>query len=47
MTTTGINAVFLTTDLHANLFGEVRLKTLEPGGPVGTGMYETEVSCLF
>jgi len=34
------NVVFLTTDAHANLIGEVRLKTLEPGGPVGTGIWE-------
>jgi alkaline phosphatase D len=34
------NVVFLTTDTHANLVGEVRLQTLEPGGPVGTGMLE-------
>jgi alkaline phosphatase D len=34
------NVVFLTTDAHANLIGEVRTQTLEPGGPVGTGMWE-------
>jgi alkaline phosphatase D len=34
------NVVFLTTDAHANLIGEVRLKTLEPGGPRGTGIWE-------
>ncbi len=34
------NVVFLTTDTHANLIGEVRLQTLEPGGPVGTGIWE-------
>ena len=34
------NVVFLTTDTHANLAGEVRLKTLEPGGPLGTGVLE-------
>ncbi len=34
------NVVFLTTDTHANLIGEVRLRTLEPGGPVGTGIWE-------
>jgi phosphodiesterase/alkaline phosphatase D-like protein len=34
------NVVFLTTDTHANLIGEVRLKTLEQGGPVGTGIWE-------
>jgi len=34
------NVLFLTTDTHANLVNEVRLATLEPGGPVGTGMWE-------
>ena len=34
------NVVVLTTDTHANLVGEVRLATLEPGGPVGTGVTE-------
>ncbi len=34
------NVVFLTTDTHANLFGEVRLQTLESGGPIGTGIWE-------
>jgi alkaline phosphatase D len=34
------NVVFLATDTHANFVNEVRLKTLEPGGPVGTGMWE-------
>jgi alkaline phosphatase D len=34
------NVVFLTTDTHANFLNEVRLRTLEPGGPVGTGIYE-------
>jgi alkaline phosphatase D len=33
------NVVFLTTDTHANLFGEIRLRTLE-GAPIGTGIYE-------
>ena len=32
--------MFLTTDTHANLIGEVRLKTFEPPGPVGTGIWE-------
>lgn len=32
--------VFLTTDLHGNLVGEVRRRTLEAGGPVGTGILE-------
>ena len=34
------NVVFLTTDTHANLIGEIRLQTLEPPGPVGTGIWE-------
>jgi phosphodiesterase/alkaline phosphatase D-like protein len=34
------NVIFLTTDTHANLIGEIRTKTLEPGGPVSTGMWE-------
>jgi alkaline phosphatase D len=34
------NIVFLTTDTHANLIGEVRTRTLEPGGAVGTGIWE-------
>jgi alkaline phosphatase D len=34
------NVVFVATDTHANLIGEVRLQTLEPGGPVGTGIWE-------
>jgi phosphodiesterase/alkaline phosphatase D-like protein len=34
------NVVFLTTDAHANWINEVRLQTLEPGGPVGTGIWE-------
>ena len=33
------NVVFLTTDTHANMFGEVRLQTLE-GPPIGTGRWE-------
>ena len=33
------NVVFLTTDTHANLIGEVRLQTLE-GPPIGTGIWE-------
>jgi phosphodiesterase/alkaline phosphatase D-like protein len=38
---TGVeNVVFLSTDAHANLIGPVRLKTLEPGGPVDTGIWE-------
>ena len=34
------NVVFLTTDAHANLIGEIRLQTLESGRPIGTGMWE-------
>ena len=34
------NAVFLTTDTHANLIGEIRRRTLEAGGPLGTGIRE-------
>jgi alkaline phosphatase D len=34
------NVVFLTTDTHANLIGQVRLRTLEQGGPLGTGIWE-------
>lgn len=31
------NVVFLTTDVHANLVNDARLRTLEPGGPVDSG----------
>jgi phosphodiesterase/alkaline phosphatase D-like protein len=34
------NVVFLTTDTHANFVNEVRLRTLEAGGPAGTGIFE-------
>jgi alkaline phosphatase D len=34
------NVVFLTTDVHANLVNDARLQTLEPGGPVNTGITE-------
>jgi alkaline phosphatase D len=34
------NVLFLTTDTHANLIGEVRLQTFEAPGPVGTGIWE-------
>jgi alkaline phosphatase D len=33
-------AVVLTTDMHANVIGELRHKTLESERPVGTGVYE-------
>jgi len=34
------NVVFLTTDVHANMVNDARLKTLEEGGPVNTGITE-------
>ena len=34
------NVVFLSTDVHANLVNDVRLKTLEDGGPVNSGILE-------
>jgi alkaline phosphatase D len=34
------NIVFLTTDTHATLVNDVRLRTLEPGGPVDSGIVE-------
>jgi alkaline phosphatase D len=34
------NVVFLTTDVHANLVNDARLKTLEPGGPLNSGVLE-------
>jgi alkaline phosphatase D len=34
------NVVFLTTDTHAHLIGEIRLSTLEGPAPVGTGIWE-------
>ncbi len=34
------NAVFLTTDTHGNLVNDVRLQTLEDGGPVDSGILE-------
>jgi phosphodiesterase/alkaline phosphatase D-like protein len=34
------NAVFLTTDVHANMVNDARLQTLEAGGPVNTGITE-------
>jgi phosphodiesterase/alkaline phosphatase D-like protein len=33
-------AVFLTADVHANLVGDARFKTLEAGGPVNSGITE-------
>ena len=32
--------MFLTADVHANLVNDVRLKTLEDGGPVNSGITE-------
>jgi alkaline phosphatase D len=34
------NAVFLTTDVHANLVNDVRFQTLEQGGPKNSGIEE-------
>jgi phosphodiesterase/alkaline phosphatase D-like protein len=34
------NVVFLTTDTHANMVNDVRLRTLEPGGPKNSGILE-------
>jgi alkaline phosphatase D len=34
------NAVFLTTDTHADMVNDVRLQTLEPGGPINSGIME-------
>lgn len=34
------NVVVLTTDTHANLVGDVRLRTFEPGGPQPSGITE-------
>ena len=34
------NVVFLTTDVHANLVNDARLKTLEQGGPVDSGILD-------
>jgi alkaline phosphatase D len=34
------NAVFLTTDVHANMVNDARLQTLEAGGPVNSGVTE-------
>ena len=53
------NAVFLTTDTHANMVNDVRLQTLEPGGaidsgimefvtgPVATGTFDKEIDNVF
>ena len=34
------NVVVLTTDTHANLVGDIRLQTLEAGGPIASGITE-------
>jgi phosphodiesterase/alkaline phosphatase D-like protein len=34
------NVVFLSTDVHANMVNDVRVKTLEQGGPVDSGIVE-------
>ena len=34
------NVVFLTTDTHANFVNEIRLRSLDPAGPGGTGIWE-------
>ena len=34
------NVVFLTADVHANLVNDVRLRTLEDGGPLDSGILE-------
>lgn len=34
------NAIFLTTDVHANMVNDARLQTLEAGGPVNSGVTE-------
>jgi alkaline phosphatase D len=34
------NVVFLTTDTHATMVNDARLQTLEPGGPVDSGITE-------
>ena len=37
------NVVFLTTDVHATLVNDARFKTLEPGGPVNSGITDVTV----
>ncbi len=34
------NVIFLSTDVHANMVNDARLKTLEPGGPENTGILD-------
>lgn len=38
------NAIFLTEDWHAALVNDARFKTLEPGGPVNSGLLEVVAS---
>jgi alkaline phosphatase D len=37
------NVVFLSTDVHATLVNDARFKTLEPGGPVNSGILDVTV----
>ena len=37
------NVVFLSTDVHATLVNDARFKTLEPGGPVNSGILDVSV----
>jgi alkaline phosphatase D len=37
------NVVFLTTDVHATLVNDARLQTLEPGGPMNSGIFDFTV----
>ncbi len=37
------NVVFLTTDVHATLANDARFKTLEPGGPLNSGILDVTV----
>jgi hypothetical protein len=37
------NVVFLSTDVHATLVNDARFKTLEPGGPVNSGIKDITV----
>ena len=37
------NVVFLTTDVHATLVNDARFQTLEPGGPINSGILDLTV----
>ncbi|MEK6250714.1 MAG: hypothetical protein AABM43_02015 [Actinomycetota bacterium] len=37
------NVVSLSTDVHATLVNDARFKTLEPGGPVNSGLLDVSV----